>query len=257
MPLYRVSETAFYTEFPPAKLPHALRVEAAIAQIARRYDIKNKSILSLGGGTGAEEFYLWHHGNRLTIIDIDEGGGIEPVLKRLAQGNLHYFVDDAHNVELTEKFDVLFLSGFTPDELRRSEIIQQRSGETYDRMLALNDGGWEWPWWVDPLHPIVMRFAAQLRTGGTMIVQSYCGSLDAAYQRYYLWAFDRQLEQVGMRLREVYRFANLTGIMLYVASKGTVNWPLFPPITRFHGRTEPERIQCLRLAGPPPQQEGT
>jgi hypothetical protein len=96
-----------------------------------------------------------------------------------------------------------------------------------------------------------MRFARNLRNGGTMIVQSYCGGLDASDHRYYLWACDQQLAEIGMRLLEVYRFANTTGAMLYVAVKGHPDWPLFPPITCFDGRAEPKRVQCLRLAAPP------
>jgi hypothetical protein len=143
------------------------------------------------------------------------------------------------------------MSGFTPDELRRSDIIQQRDTETFRRMVALNNGGWEWPWWEDPFHPIVMRFARNLCDGGMMIMQSYCGGFDATDNRYYLWACDRQLAHSGMRLLEVYRFAQTTGCMLYVAGKGRPNWPLSTPLTRFHGRAEPERVQCLRLAAPP------
>jgi hypothetical protein len=230
---------------------YASRIEAAIAQLARRYGIQGKSILSLGGGIGIEEFFFWHHGNRLTFVDIDENGQIEPQLKGLPSGNLHYIVDDANKVELAQQFDVLFMSGFTPDELRRSDVVQLREGETFRRMVELNNGAWEWPWWEDPFHPMVMRFARNLRNGGAMIVQSYCGSLDAIDHRYYLWACDRQLAQIGMRLMEVYRFAQTTGSMLYVAAKGVPDWPLFPAITRFHGRAEPERVQCLRIAAPP------
>jgi hypothetical protein len=250
MPSYRVSETFFYQNFSPMGLPYARRIEAAVAQLAHRYGIRGKSILSLGGGIGLEEFYFWHHGNRLTFVDIDEHGQIEPILKKAPSGDLHYVIDDANNVELSQPFEVLFMSGFTPDELRRSEIVQQRGGETFRRMLELNEGAWEWPWWEDPFHPIVMRFARNLRQGGTMIVQSYCGSLDALDHRYYLWACDRQLEQNGLHLRELYRFANITGSMLYVIAKGKPDWPLFPPLTRFHGRAEADRVQCLRLAAP-------
>jgi hypothetical protein len=78
-----------------------------------------------------------------------------------------------------------------------------------------------------------------------------CG-FDVLDQRYYIWACDRQLATAGMTLLEAYRFATTTGVMLYVAARGEpAGLPLFPPITRFHGRGPPERIQCLRLAGPP------
>jgi hypothetical protein len=272
MPSYRVSETAFYAavaqipQSPPA-VPRidaavsqitkaqaaAPRMQAAIAQIAQRYDIKDKSVLSLGGGFGMEEYYFTQHGNRLTIVDIDEFGFVEPILKSCPAGDLNYVVGDANGVEFDQPFDALFLSGFTPDELRRSEIVRQRDTETFRRMVELNDGAWEWPWWEDPFHALVMRFARNLREGGTMIVQSYCGSLDMIDHRYYLWACDRQLAEAGMRLLELYRFAQTTGSMLYVTARGSPAWPLWPPITCFHGRAEPERVQCLRLAAPPDQ----
>src|SRR5690242_6176429 len=109
MPSYRVSETGFYEAFSPVKLDYGMATEAAIAQLASRYGIKGKSVLSLGGGTATEEFYLWHHGNRLTIVDIDEHGTIEPVLKELPPGTLCYIVEDADKVKFSEKFDVLFI----------------------------------------------------------------------------------------------------------------------------------------------------
>ena len=254
MPSYHVSESAFYDRFSPKHLSYAPRIETAVAQLVRRYGITGKSVLSLGGGTGTEEYYLWRHGNRLTIVDIDENGVIEPVLKSLPRGKLHYVVDDANKVEFSDKFDVLFLSSLTPDELRRSAIIQQRDGETFRNMLELNEGAWEWPWWEDPFHAMIMRFGGYLSEGGTMIIQSYCGGLDAADHRYYLWACDRQLAEHGLRLLELYRLAETTGSMLYVIAKGTANWPLFPPITCFHGRAKPERVQCLRLFSPPERQ---
>jgi hypothetical protein len=96
------------------------------------------------------------------------------------------------------------------------------------------------------------RFAWQLRNGGLMIVQSYYGGFDVLDQRYYMWACDRQLAENGMMLIEAYRFATTTGVMLYVAVKGKpAAMPVPPPITWFHGRAEPQRVQCLRLLAPP------
>lgn len=257
---YRVAASAFFEAFSPAtfaakggSLPYRIaedqlvRVEISVAQLVRRYGITGKSILSLGGGYAREEHFLCKHDNRLTIIDIDEYQDIEPVLRAAPPGELYYIIGDANDVTISEQFDVLFLSGFAPDEIRRSDIVRQRDTDTYRRMLKENDGIWEWPPGEEPFHPLVMRFAERLRPGGLMIVQSYYGGFDVLDHRYYMWACDRQLTARGMTLIEAYRFAASTGVMLYVVAMGDHGGlPLFPPITLFHGRAAPERIQTLR-----------
>lgn len=252
---YRVSDAAFYGWFSSNKYDPDRRIELAVEQLVKRYGIENKAILSIGGGWGIEEYFLLKRSNRLTVVDIDERKDIEPALQKAPPGDFHYIVGDANDVDLTEQFDVLFLSSFAPDEHRRDAVARQRGTDCFQRMLKLNDGIWEWPWWEDPFHPAIMKFTRNIRPGGLMIVQSYAGGLDALDNRYYLWACDRQLATAGMKLIEVYRFAKTTGVMLYVISKGdSYPLPLFPPITRFHGRGGAEKTQCLRLfsSGPVP-----
>lgn len=256
MRLYRVSEETFYEYFAPENNEFTPRIEQAIGQLVRRYEIKGKSILALGARYGREEYFFWKHGNQLALVDIDEQHDIEPVLQNAAAGNLQYFIGDANEFELKDHFDVLFASGFTPDETRRSDIVRQRDSDTYRRMLKENDGTWEWPWWEKPFHPLLMQFAGQLRAGGLMIVQSYQGGFDVLDHRYYLWACDLQLAAAGLKLIECYRFSQTTGVMLYVISKADATaLPLFPPITRFHGRGAAERVQCLRLSAHPSNQK--
>jgi hypothetical protein len=253
VPSYRVSEATFYKAFPAEEHNYSSRIELGIRQLVRRYGITGKSVLSLGAGTATEEYYFWKHGNRLTLVDIDEYKRLEPVLQTLPSGEMHYIIADANDVVLDDDFDVFYSSSFAPDELRRGGIVRQRDTDTFRRMLELNDGIWEWPWWEEPFHPVIMRFAQNLRPSGLMIVQSYAGGFDVLDQRYYMWACDRQLATAGMTLIEAYRFTPTTGVMLYVAAKGpTPSLPLSALITQFHGRGQPERVQCLRLLGPPP-----
>lgn len=252
MPSYRVSTEAFYGSVTPDQYTYSARMQLAIGQLVRRYGITGKSILSLGAGLATEEYYLWKAGNRLTIVDIDEHQGIEPRLKDLPPGDMHYIIGDANEVEIGEPCDLIFTSSLTPDEIRRDDILRKPDAETRRRMLELNNGSWEWPWWEDPFHPLLMRTTRHLGDDGLMIIQSYYGGFDVLDQRYYLWACDRQLAEHGMTLLEVYRFAKTTGVMLYVAGKGGPrSFPLTPAITAFHGRGEAEAIQCLRICESP------
>lgn len=252
MPSYRVSETAFYEAFPPDRYEYSQRTEQAISQLVRRYGIAGKSILSLASGTATEEFHFLRHGNRLTLVDFDVYKRLEPVLRSAPAGNLHYIIENAATVELTETFDLFYLSSLDPDEFRRDRIVRQRDTGDFKRMLAENDGIWEWPWWEEPFHPWVIRFAGYVKPGGLMIVQSYAGGCDVTDNRYFVGACERQLASIGMSLIELYQRTPSTGVLLYVIAKGDPGpLPLFPPLTSFHGRAAPERIQCLRLYGPP------
>lgn len=233
VPTFNVSDEAFFevlSRHTPAIIQDCAR------QLVERYHIKNKSILSLGGGAAAEEYYLRKLGdNRLTVVDLDEHGTVEPILKKLPAGPLNYIVGDAQAIEPPE-FDVLFMSGFTPDELRRSDIYRQRDTTDYDFMIE-RFGAWEWPPWREPFHPVVHRYLQHLSPGGLFIVQSYCGGLDAGANKHYLPACDRQLLSLGLSLLEVWRFCETTGVMLYVAQKVGGSRPeMRAPLTQFHGR---------------------
>lgn len=235
MQAFHVAGEAFYealSRHTPAVIEDCAR------QLVDRYEIRGRSILSLGGGAAAEEYYLARHGgNQLTVIDIDEHGMIAPTLEKLPPGPLTYIIGDAQQAEITA-FDLLFMSSFTPDELRRSDIHRQRDTADYHFMLE-RFGGWEWPPWRDPFHPVVQDFLARLPAGGLFIAQSYCGSLDALGNRFYLPACDRQLLSLGIELLEIWRFTETVGVMLYVAQKRGGRRPrMQAPLTRFHGRAE-------------------
>jgi hypothetical protein len=246
--VFHVADEAFYN----ALSRHTpVDIEGCARQLVDRYDIQNRSILSLGGGAAAEEYYLTRFGNnRLTVIDIDEHGAIRPILETLPAGPLNYIIGDAQQVDAPE-FDLLFISGFTPDELRRSDVHRQRDTDDYQLMIERH-GGWEWPPWRDPFHPIVHQYLERLPAGGLFIAQSYCGGLDAIGNRFYLPACERQLLSLGLELLEVWRFTETVGVMLYVAQKHGGQRPrMQAPLTRFHGRAEKvESIERIFPNGP-------
>lgn len=236
--------------FPLVPDVHA-RIGTAIHQLVHRYGLAGRSVLSLAGGKCDEERFLLGHGVQLTVIDIDEHGTIEPNLAQAEPGPVRYLIADASAAGELGPFDVLYSSSFTPDELRRDAIVHRTAGPDHARMVAAN-GHYEWPWWEEPFHPTLMRLAGQVKPGGLVIIQSYYGGLDTLIHRYYLWACDRQLAAAGLELRELYRFRTTIGVCLYVATRGPRALPLASPLTLFHGRAPQEQLECLRIAGPPP-----
>ena len=226
------------------------RTEDAIVQLVTRYGLAGGRVLSVGGGRCREERFFLSHGCSLVVVDIDEQGLVEPFLQQAPSGPVRYLVGDAGDAYALGKFDLIYFSGFTPDEERRDALARRSSGPAYDRMVEAI-GAYEWPWWEDPFHPVIITLAAHLRRRGVLIVQSYCGGLDILSHRYYLWACDRQLSKARIRLCEVYRFSQTTGVCLYVATRGNRDMPLSTHLTIFHGRAQPEPLECIRIAGPP------
>lgn len=251
MRLYEVDPNEFYTVFPPDAYSD---VEGAMRQLIDRYDIRGKNILSVGSGTAFEEHYLWKLGdNTLTFVDIDEGNGIEPALKRMAQhpGGLAYYVGDAREFfaarSASEKtIDVAYFSGFTPDEFHRDGTLRDSSPQIRNRKRVGGLPEDQWAIWQDPFCDIVAKACGLLRAGGLLIVQSYCGGVDAVYNESFLPAGQRQLSDLGLDLLEVHRFAKTTGVNLIVAQvRG--GRPLTPTgaLTRFHGRAAPEAVERI------------
>jgi hypothetical protein len=230
---YRVSTETFRKQATGEDF--SARIAEAIDQLVRRFNIRSQSIVSLGSRFGREEYFFMRHGNRMTMIDIDEPnpeGQIEPLLKTANPGELRYFIGDANEVRLPEPFDILFMSGFGPDDLRRRAIMKNG----------------KWPADADPFASMVMRYADQLKPGGLMINQSITGGPDIPSRPDFLPACDRQLARHGMKLIELYRYSG-TGNNLFIVSKGERPKPTPPPITVFHGRGEfaDRNVEALRL----------
>jgi hypothetical protein len=223
------------------------RLEDTSGQLARRYGLSGKRVLSIGGGAGAREHFLIEAGNAATVVEPDRKGNLRKFFQEAPCGSLQYIVADPGEVDEVEPFDVLLSSGFGTDETRRGAIIRQRGTPCFQRMIT-EVGAWDWPWWEDPFHPTLMRFAARLPRDALMIVESCSAGLDVHDYRCFLPACDRQLMQNGLQLVEFYRFAKTVGIMLFVIAKGSPTLPLREPLTSFNGRAEFEPIECLRAA---------
>ena len=65
----------------------------------------------------------------MSIVDIDEAGCIEPVLKEMNKdiNGINYYVGDATIEEIpSKKYDCIYFSSFTPDEVRRERIRNKK-----------------------------------------------------------------------------------------------------------------------------------
>jgi hypothetical protein len=44
--------------------------------------------------------------------------------------------------------------------------LRASNAETRKRMESENDGTWEWPWWEDPFHPMMIGLLGSCATAG-------------------------------------------------------------------------------------------
>jgi len=237
---YAVDTAAFYDRFCGPE-SHSARIKEAIGELIDRYHLRGLDIFGIGSGASQEEFWLWKlGGNRLTIADIDEHGGIEPSLKVLPPGDLNFHVGDAERFlagNPTAKYDCIYVSGLTPDEKRRYAILWGPTPPTLLKRIFRR-----WPKSVDPFHPLVMAAARHLRPGGLLIVQSYAFGINAQRNRNFLPAAARQLSENGMTLIEAHSWVPYRSINLFVGRmNGGPALDLGPALTTFHGRGEPKQ----------------
>ena len=229
--LYSVSIDTFKDQ--AESQSYSARIRQAVDQLVRRYGVTNKSILSLGSRFGREEYWLAKlGGNRVMLLDIDEQNDLQPILQRAEPGDLRYFIGDAAHLPGDEEFDVLFLSGFAPDEFYRAAILKDHNGI--------------WPAGAKPFCDLTVRFAGRLRPGGLLIIQSFYSGVDCDVSPDYIPSCDAQLRAIGLDLVEHYRFSYSHGINLFVITKGDAGFTLDCDISIFHGRGLIEPAEAIR-----------
>jgi SAM-dependent methyltransferase len=216
------------------------RIDACMQELIARYNIADKSVLSVGAGLAREERQFALAGNDLLLVDVDESDKLLPQLQRMPERpGLSYWIGDAAEfVPNLGTYDVIYFSSFTPDEFRREAMVREqvRQGKRWD----LSD---------DPFHPVMMEYTNALKTGGLFLIQSYCGGIDADANPDYLAACERQLRCQELHLVEVHRFQKTYGIMLYTAFKGKHMRAPTERLSQFHGRASPEPTERIFAAG--------
>ncbi|MCX7144307.1 MAG: hypothetical protein NT123_25405 [Proteobacteria bacterium] len=204
-------------------------VERPIKQLVARYHLAGKSILSLGAGAAFEEYWMSQAGARLTLNDLDAAHGhIRPYLETLPAGDLTYYLEDAaETIRFVERHDVLYVSSFHPDEIRREEIVARHGG---------------WPIGESPYHELLLNAMGCVKPNGLVIFQHYRGGVDPSTSPHYILAVRDALNVRGITLADAYVFRQAPTKLLIVGFRGEP--PDFgPEITEFHGRYPYEWIR--------------
>lgn len=226
-----------------------LRCSEPIRQLVSRFGLVGKTVLSLGAGTGFEEATMYRLGCRVILNDLDvPHHGIEPYLRSLTSspgGDLTFHIEDAAQTisRYENEIDVLYVSSFHPDEMRRADIQEEHLSRRFPprtrqilsrvvRRLPVVS----WPTDADPYCPLLMDALSTVRSEGLVIFQHYCSGVNFKKDPHYLGALGRQLAQNGCVLLEAYCYRSNPSIQLIVGRKASGRAVNGPPSTMFHGR---------------------
>jgi hypothetical protein len=235
-------------------------------EMCRRYGVVDKKVLGVGPGDCAQEYWFHELGNSLFLVDIDENNELEPRLKGQAQTDARidrpvtYVIGDARYVAdwLQDKFDVIFTSGFTPDEAYRSDTLAAFGALTQAEPATTMFG--TWPPDAGPLSPLCVEIATRgVADNGLFIMLSYASGPDIIRSRNYLPAMHSQLEKLGFHLLEAHCLAASPGVHLVVAIKSNdpavvaarrAALKAMPPLSEIHARGEYDRMTVRIFPGP-------
>jgi len=231
----------------------------SVNQLIEKYNIKSKKILSIGAASGFEEYWFYKNGCQLTFLDYDESNFLESYLKKIPimenEDMLTYIIDDAKNYKkyINEKFDVIYFSGFSPSELRNSEICSKNLNiisrflrkitRKFDNTYLIKN----WPNNQKPFIDLVIKIIDDLlKNTGLFIYQSYASDVYAMDPNY-LKQIKNQLNSSKIQLLSVYYVPGYPSYHLIIGFKGTHPEGLEfikkihknPEIQKIHGRGLP------------------
>ena len=261
---YRISYAEFFSfnKNPTLKdyfNKHSAQCKKPINELIKKYDLSNSKVLSIGPKTGHEEFWFYENGCDLTFVDIDEDNNLKPMLEELSLSqppkSLTYILDDAQNIQnyASEKYDVVYFSSFTPNELRNWDIVSKRNLSFKNKVLnriahhfdisRLNK---KWPPGELPFAPLTLEIIENsVKKNGILIYQSHASGVDSRNQDY-LKLLKDQLYEIGIILIHVYNFIDFPGVHLVIGLKSSQKRAgqfmtaikHNPEITYFHGRAK-------------------
>jgi len=203
-----------------------------------------------------EEYWFYKFKNELVLLDIDEHKILEKICNCSIndKGNITYIIDDVNNFQKYEigKFDIVYVSGFTLNELRNAEIAGKNSLVNRGLNQVFKKIGKykmkQWPQETLPFMDIIMKILNQtLKLNGLFIYQSYASGV-ASDSPSYVEAIRQQLLSNGITLLNIYRYSNYPSVHLVLGYKGDKNLSrkfldkteLNPELTNFHGRSDLE-----------------
>ena len=201
-----------------------LLTEKAMKGLIERYSIKNKSILSLGSGEAFEEYWFYQYGCNLVLNDIDSSGKIEAHLQSIKhkdiKNSLTYYICDA--LEMIEdnydsNFDILYVSSFHPDEIRREEIQKNfYNKSSYFRKIISRYLCNTWPVNKEPYLDTLVKALNLLKKDGLAIFQHYRGGVDLLWNPHYFELAKKQFRKYGCEILEIYTFKKSTVHLLMI-----------------------------------------
>ena len=247
MDTFVVDPAEFYTRNDPHRWPD---LGKATQEIVDRYDVRNNAVLSLGSGSAPEEFWFWQAGCKLTLVDSDAAAtNFRQLIKMVAQpdGLTFCIADGAEYVDKARgPFDVVFMSGYTPDEIRRYDMLHSKDPTLIEAKEKAGLPQEQWAPWQEPFHDTTIRAVRLLAPGGLLIIQSFGYGIDAVYHQHFLPAAERQLRAAGASLIDVHRNAYWKGVNLFVAQReGGELPPMTAPITRLQGRAVVDTVERI------------
>jgi hypothetical protein len=224
------------------------RVEIAMSNVIKRYELSGKNILSLASGAAFEEYWMLRAGNRVTCVDdFSDHRGISRVQAattakessafRYVKSDFYAFVAQSE----PEPFDVCYISSFPPDEYAREEIqAAYRARLTQDEKFSSYKS---WPDGMPPFLQPMMDARKLISPGGLLLIQSYRGGVDIKENRHYPGMIEEQMAKNDLALLEIHYFRQSPGIVLIAAAAGLGHQQQWrerldraAPITEFHGR---------------------
>ncbi|NND86935.1 MAG: hypothetical protein HKM23_06405 [Nitrosopumilus sp.] len=203
-----------------------------INELINRFNINAKTVLSIGAGSAFEEFWFYKNNCKLTIIDLDEQKVLKSQLEKIcstkSNSTLRYITDDASNFKeyLNEKFNVVYISSFTPNELRNRTIRwfykKPYIGRVLNKILKktnIHFNSLSWPKNKKPFMDLIERIVSNcLDETGLFIFQSYASGVIADDETY-VESIKKQLKSINVRLLEVYCFKSYPNIHLIIGLK--------------------------------------
>ena len=212
----------------------------AMLGLVHRYDLSGKNVLSLGAGEAFEESWFYNSDCTLTLNDINLS-----FTPAVCQGSgLTFYHGDAGAalVDIPDgRYDLLYVSSFHPDEIRRETIqadfVAQQTEDQAAHYIT-------WPDDELPYSETLNDALAKIRDGGLVIFQHYRGGVCVDTNPHYIDEIEKQFQSAGVQLLEVYTFRRSTPHLLVVGYKGDASHALEfskslqarPEIKTFHGR---------------------
>lgn len=234
-------------------------VRAPIQQLMARFDVRGKSILSIGAGDCFEERWM-APANKVTAVDIsDRMSGFDEAFQ--ADGPDQYIVQDAAEFieSCRDHFQLVYISSFEPDEYRREQLQQawrdRRTAGQRSRHVTWEPG-------ETPYHPVIESSLRLVRPGGLVILQHYRGGVNVVANPHYFRDVETQFSRHGVNLVEAHHFRASPQHLLLVAMKhdpiGVQRYRDWlrdrPAITTFHGRyNDPINRDVVRIDPPNPE----